>query len=253
MLCEYCKSARINPEDSLAFKTANHINIKLNNDKIIHVLHLNAKNSSSILTYQPGGSNFRQDYIRQSNTCFENENLPYFENFTQLIDSIENKRVSKNKSYIICNAKESLGLSIVYGNKKKNDFIRDVTIPQVESTQELPTIFFIHGVGGSYKIWMNQLNYFGDLGFEIIAIDLIGHGESSKTKSLNNYDFLEMCSDVLNVFDSFSKSENVVVGHSYGCSFACYLSQIREDRIKKLVLISGGLPYPLSNFIIFVI
>ncbi len=55
-----------------------------------------------------------------------------------------------------------------------------------------------------------------------------------------------MALDVLLIFDMFSKSDNIVIGHSYGCSFATYLSQCRQDVISKIILISGGSPHPLD-------
>ncbi len=44
----------------------------------------------------------------------------------------------------------------------------------------------------------------------------------------------------------FAKYDNnVVLGHSYGCSFATYLAQSRAN-VSKLILISGGSPHPLE-------
>lgn len=88
---------------------------------------------------------------------------------------------------------------------------------------------------------------FSEKGYEIIAIDLIGHGLSNSPSEFTNYQFLEMALDVLLVFDIFAKNDNIVVGHSYGCSFSTFLAQSRKSIISKLILISGGSPYPLGG------
>ena len=121
-----------------------------------------------------------------------------------------------------------------------------------DPNRSLPILFFVHGVGGSARIWYKQLAYFGALGFEAIALDLVGHGESTEPKSKESYEFLEMAGDALLVFDSYvnnnKNAENncIVIGHSYGCSFATYLAQSRPNIVSRLVLISGGSPYPLG-------
>ena len=46
MLCQTCKTLQITPED-LIYKLAKHKHIQLKNNKIIHLLHFNEKNSST--------------------------------------------------------------------------------------------------------------------------------------------------------------------------------------------------------------
>jgi hypothetical protein len=77
-------------------------------------------------------------------------------------------------------------------------------------------IFFFHGVGGSIDMWRAQLDYFSNVGYEIVAADLIGHGLSMAPDEPNAYNFKEIMWDLLAVFDRFFKKQNVVIGHSYG-------------------------------------
>lgn len=77
-------------------------------------------------------------------------------------------------------------------------------------------IFFIHGVGGSVDVWQAQLDYFAEEGYEIVAMDLIGHGFSCTPSDSSAYDFSEITKDLMVIFDMFCKRRNVVIGHSYG-------------------------------------
>lgn len=77
-------------------------------------------------------------------------------------------------------------------------------------------MFMLHGVGGSVDVWNLQINYFEKLNYEIVAMDFIGHGLSSSPLEPKAYMFKEISEDVLAVFDRFRKTQNIVVGHSYG-------------------------------------
>eukprot|EP00111_Clytia_hemisphaerica_P023759 TCONS_00070019-protein len=103
-------------------------------------------------------------------------------------------------------------------------------------------LFFIHEVGGTIQMWEPQIHYFLTLGYEIIALDLLGHGQSGKPRVYNAYQFTELASDVMFIFDRFSKRRNVLIGHSYGSSFCTMLSKERARKVCKTVLISGGGP-----------
>ncbi|CAG0916294.1 unnamed protein product [Notodromas monacha] len=108
-------------------------------------------------------------------------------------------------------------------------------------------LFLIHGVGGSADTWRGQINYFREAGFEIVAPDLLGHGFSSAPDNLKEFEFKHLFADVLAIFDQFIPrgAKAVIVGHSYGCSFATKLARVRPDGVCLLVLISGGGPNPL--------
>lgn len=106
-------------------------------------------------------------------------------------------------------------------------------------------LFFIHGVGGSSKIWDSQVQHFALLGYEVVAFDLLGHGLSSAPQGFRPYHFEELALDVLYIFDRFCKRRNVVIGHSYGTSFCILLSNERCNLVSKMILLSGGGPTTL--------
>lgn len=49
-----------------------------------------------------------------------------------------------------------------------------------------------------------------------MALDLIGHGASSRPRSAAAYSFAAIAGDVLRVFDRFARPSNVLIAHSYG-------------------------------------
>ena len=96
------------------------------------------------------------------------------------------------------------------------------------------------GVGGSADSWQNQLTYFSGLGYEVVAPDLLGHGFSSTPDKVKCYTFAKLFRDVLTVFDHFCvaggrPNSTVIIGHSYGGSFATAIARSRPDHVKVLV------------------
>jgi pimeloyl-ACP methyl ester carboxylesterase len=77
-------------------------------------------------------------------------------------------------------------------------------------------LFFIHGVGGSSDIWKPQMNYFANLGYEIVCPDMVGHGFSCAPNERKSYHFREILRDMEAMFDLYCKRSNVLIGHSYG-------------------------------------
>lgn len=111
-----------------------------------------------------------------------------------------------------------------------------------------PALFLIHGVGGSAATWNSQMAYFSNLGYEIVAPDLLGHGFSSVPDNPKCYTFNKLFRDVLSVFDHYIPEGRkcVVVAHSYGCSFAAALARTRPSSVCQLLLLASGGPTPLA-------
>lgn len=77
-------------------------------------------------------------------------------------------------------------------------------------------LFFIHGVGGCSDLWKPQMTFFSNLGYEIVAPDMIGHGLSCGPRHKDSYHFQEIMADLEELFDRYCKQSNILIGHSYG-------------------------------------
>ena len=76
------------------------------------------------------------------------------------------------------------------------------------------TIIFLHGSGLSHIVWSLFEQYFSNKNFNVLSIDLPGHGNSEGPclKSIEKIaDWLE------NFFDKLNLKEIILVGHSQGC------------------------------------
>lgn len=89
-------------------------------------------------------------------------------------------------------------------------------ISSCKGTHSDVALFFIHGVGGSLDIWSSQLEFFSRLGYEVIALDLAGHGASSAPQIAAAYTFYALAEDLRAIFKRYSRKRNILIGHSYG-------------------------------------
>lgn len=93
---------------------------------------------------------------------------------------------------------------------------QDISISNIAPKR--PIIFFIHSVAGSSDVWHHQFEFFQQLGYEIVAPDLLGHGLSSTPLNPKYYFFESLVQDLILIFDHFCKDDSkvVLIGHGYG-------------------------------------
>lgn len=89
-------------------------------------------------------------------------------------------------------------------------------ITACKGTHQDVALFFIHGVGGSLDIWGSQLDFFSRLGYEVVAVDLAGHGASSAPQIAAAYTFYALAEDMRLIFKRYARKRNILIGHSYG-------------------------------------
>ena len=104
------------------------------------------------------------------------------------------------------------------------------------------TIVFLHGSGLSHIVWSLSEQFFSNKDFNVLSIDLPGHGNSDGPC----LDSIEKIADWLEkVFDKLQLKNLVLVGHSQGCLEILEYSSRYKERIKKLVFVGGSNKMPV--------
>ncbi len=105
-----------------------------------------------------------------------------------------------------------------------------------------PAIVFIHGTGGSGKVWFNQLRRF-EADYRVLAPDLPGYGRTPLPDFIRSVD--DYPAFVLALLDALGLSQAILVGNSMGGRVALQLALDHPERVAGLVLInSSGLKLP---------
>jgi pimeloyl-ACP methyl ester carboxylesterase len=106
---------------------------------------------------------------------------------------------------------------------------------------------FLHGVGGSARAWMPQLESFAAAGFAPLALDLLGYGGRPPVYAM---DFEALCSDVEDAIARRGLQCPVLIGHSLGGMVAQTALRRRPDGYAAAVLCctSAAFGHPGGEF-----
>tara|TARA_Y100001970_G_C14026092_1_gene746106 strand:- start:98 stop:874 length:777 start_codon:yes stop_codon:yes gene_type:complete len=109
------------------------------------------------------------------------------------------------------------------------------------------TIVFLHGSGLSHIIWSLTEQFFSSKKFNVLSIDLPGHGNSDGPC----IDSIEKIADWLEeVFKKLDLNDLTIIGHSQGCLEALEYSFKYKRRLKKIVFIGGSYRMPVNKDLI---
>jgi 3-oxoadipate enol-lactonase len=92
---------------------------------------------------------------------------------------------------------------------------------------------FLHGIGGSAKIWAAQEASFARAGIHPVALDLPGYGARPP---LTTMDFEGLAEDIENAIDERRLENPILVGHSLGGMIVQTLLRRRPDGYRAAVL-----------------
>lgn len=112
-------------------------------------------------------------------------------------------------------------------------------------------IIFLHGLGGDLTAWSNERKYFDEAGYSTVALDLRGHGLSSRSSDAAFYSLDNFAKDVIYLCLVENIRDGVVVGHCFGGMVSIYLGAMNPKFQKGLVLVDTSYKPPFfgGNFV----
>jgi len=134
----------------------------------------------------------------------------------------------------------SIGVTIVEGAKQG-----DERTP----TRGVPTIVLLHGFTGSAASWGGHLETSASHGFRVIALDMLGHGQSDAPTDPRRYAIAWCEADILAVLAVLGvhEGEAILLGYSMGGRIALYTAFSGFFRALILESASSGLADPLER------
>ena len=116
---------------------------------------------------------------------------------------------------------------------------------QYSKTDSDTTIFFVHGAGNDSNIFTKQFHALKQR-FNIIAVDLPGHGQSPSNGELTVETYRDA---VLVIMHALEPGRAVLVGHSMGSGVIIEAYLARRELFAGLVFIAAGPALPVSPMI----
>jgi len=98
-------------------------------------------------------------------------------------------------------------------------------------------ITFVHGAGGSSAIWFKQIKFFQEH-FNVLLLDLRGHGVSKNHSDEKKYTFNQIAEDVKEVLDHLKIESSHFVGISLGTIVIRQLAEMYPQQVKSMIM--GG-------------
>ncbi|MEP6968809.1 MAG: alpha/beta fold hydrolase, partial [Betaproteobacteria bacterium] len=106
-----------------------------------------------------------------------------------------------------------------------------------------PTAIFIHGVLNDHSVWILQTRYLAHHGWNVLAIDLPGHGKSAGDPPAS----VTAASDfVLALMDAAGLAQAALIGHSFGSLIALETAAHAPSRVSHLVLVGTAFPMKVA-------
>jgi pimeloyl-ACP methyl ester carboxylesterase len=104
-----------------------------------------------------------------------------------------------------------------------------------------PTVVFVHGAGLDHSSFGLQSRYFGYHGWNVLALDLPGHGRSDGPPIAT---IGGMADWVISALEKLGVEKAVLVGHSMGALIALDAAARHPQRVEKIALV--GVAYPMK-------
>jgi len=106
-----------------------------------------------------------------------------------------------------------------------------------------PTAVFIHGVLGDHSVWILQTRYLAHHGWNVLAVDLPGHGRSGGEAPASVEDAAAFIAALL---DAAGVERAALIGHSWGSLIALEAAAALQARVSHLVLVGTAFPMKVS-------
>jgi pimeloyl-ACP methyl ester carboxylesterase len=109
-------------------------------------------------------------------------------------------------------------------------------------TPQLGVCILLHGFAGDPTTWRRTGEFLADQGFEVVAIELPGHGNQPfRASNLN-----EMAADLITTLPNPGNGKFHLVGHSLGGALSIIIAASVPDRIASLTLLA---PFGIGTYI----
>lgn len=113
-----------------------------------------------------------------------------------------------------------------------------------ELQSEQPSILFVHGSALDHTVWLLQSRYFAHHHYNVIAVDLPGHGKSQGPVLPT---ITEMSDWLFSVADALDIQNLSLVGHSMGSLVTLEAAARHPKRTTKLALLGSAVPMAVSD------
>lgn len=108
----------------------------------------------------------------------------------------------------------------------------------------LPTVVFVHGAALDHSVWALQSRYFAHHGYNVVAVDLPGHGRSGGAALSSIHGIADWTFALL---DAMDVAQATLIGHSMGALATLDAAGRQPARVARLALLGPSVPMPVAD------
>jgi len=101
-------------------------------------------------------------------------------------------------------------------------------------------IVLIHGATQDTLSWHDNIDYFSDRGYEVFAIDQVGHGKSGLVKNRPTRSVEEFSEYLWKFIEVMGIDQPILVGHSMGAGISIETAINNPEHVRGVVAVDGG-------------
>jgi len=99
-------------------------------------------------------------------------------------------------------------------------------------------VVLLHGFPELAHSWRHQIPALVDAGFQVVAPNQRGYGNSDKPNDVSRYTVLELVGDVVTLCEHYRSGDPVIVGHDWGAIVAWHAAVLRPGLFRGVACMS---------------
>lgn len=115
-----------------------------------------------------------------------------------------------------------------------------------QTAGEGPLVVFCHGFPGLAYSWRHQLQAVAAAGYQAVALDMRGYGDSDAPSAITDYSLDHIRADLVALLDERACEQAVFVGHDFGAPVVWHMALAEPARVAGLVVLS--VPYDFDYY-----
>ncbi|KAJ7906906.1 alpha/beta-hydrolase [Mycena leptocephala] len=113
-----------------------------------------------------------------------------------------------------------------------------------------PTLVFLHGFPSNAHEWRHQVGFFVQLGYGVLAPDLLGYGGTAKPTDVAAYTKSLMSANIIAIMDKegIANTKVYAIGHDWGCALTSGLATFYPAPFAGFGFLSVGYLAPTPDY-----
>ena len=120
---------------------------------------------------------------------------------------------------------------------------------KITSGPKKGVIIFYHGFPSNWFCWKYQIKYFTEIGYDVVAPDVRGFGDSDRPLNVYNYEMPKLVSDVNSLMTDLKKrkilknntnhEKPILIGHDWGGVITSQFALENSEELEKHIIINS--------------